>query len=276
MKKIQTPVIIILLILTFSSCKKDKTADPGTPPVVSEIKLLKSIRTADGTGNTFTYNADGTLKTLVKTNTDQSIVKTLKYDFSYQAGKVSWKEYFNNVLTSEETLTLNGKKPIKRNVTQHFSNGQTKSWEVTYSYINDKIDKATYPGGKFEKWTYDNEGSLIKKEFFDPLNPAYKNSTEYFYALKTSKLGNYDCNTSVAIYELFMPAYSKYLVIKSKLNIVVATYEETLITEFSYQYNNINLVTALNSKSTGSMHILPNGPVTTNTEYDGFTNTYQQ
>ena len=181
--------LIVSTTLVLSSCKK-----PTSEPVGSA--KLKTVMSPDNQ-ITFTYNANGTIKTAAVKNDFVTSGDLVNYEISYNAaGKIS-------EITSDEDMRI---VPIYQNGILAEASFETldglELFVTTYTYQNNFLKSVEINSAAGQAWlkfvfTNNAAGNVEKTEFFsqNPLNQnefisggtvtyAYDNKTNPLYAAK--------------------------------------------------------------------------------------------
>ena len=181
--------LVVSTTLVLSSCKK-----PTSEPQAST--KLKTVMSPDNQV-TFTYNANGTIKTATVKNDFLTSGDLVNYEVSYNAaGKIS-------EITSDEDIRI---VPIYQNGVLVEASFETldglELFVTTYSYVNSFLRSVEINSSAGQAWlkfvfTSNAAGNVEKTEFFsqNPLNQnefisggtvtyAYDNKTNPLYAAK--------------------------------------------------------------------------------------------
>jgi antitoxin component YwqK of YwqJK toxin-antitoxin module len=181
-------LILLLSSTAFVSCKKDKDPSPEPPPVIT--KKLKSIEENGRRTASFTYNTDGTLKTLV---TSSSPGNETTFSFTYDAQKrpmefVTDEGYKAKFIYQNNLLTL----------TENYVDGDKVS-ESSFHYENGRIKMNTL----FSPFPQ-NDGSILYK-------PIYRKEYQYNANGSVHKILTYEYNALTGQLELeYATGYQSY------------------------------------------------------------------
>jgi hypothetical protein len=193
MKKI---TILVLLLATLFSCKKNKTDTPTLPEVVYKIKTEARV---DGSNvRTYTYDTDGRLL-----KNDGTIYR---YEYSYSANTATEK-YYNTNLVNTTLHELNADGLVSK---ESYSDNSGVLSVTIYTYnTNKQVQKTmrTYTASGFiatenyfytgkavdsVKTTFSNNADVWKivYEYYTDKKPStnYKNLGINFYADRSDKL----------------------------------------------------------------------------------------
>jgi hypothetical protein len=212
--------VIAIMLLAFTSCKKETINSP-TPPVSTESKKLAKL--TDGfTTYLYEYNADRTIKSYSWGN------GVLKMVFEYQPNKLINTLYEGSVRKGLIIYTLiNG---IAQKVNGEYYDAAgivTESNETIYTYnAQGKISKASYvkngTGNGVDQYTYNANGNLLKSEAIDKNGIMYS-QTEYEYDLtlvdKSGPVGQFFGSANGSVF----PKYAKNLVKKQTITSAAGT-----------------------------------------------------
>jgi hypothetical protein len=193
MKKI---TILLLLLATLFSCKKNKTETSVPPEIVYKIKTIAGINNSNV--RTYTYDTDGRLL-----KNDGTIYK---YEYSYSGNTVTEK-YYNTNLVSTTLYELNADGLVSK---ESYSDNTGVLSVTIYTYnTNKQVQKTmrTYTASGFiatenyfytgkavdsVKTTFSNNADVWKivYEYYTDKKPStnYKNWGINFYADRSDKL----------------------------------------------------------------------------------------
>lgn len=208
-----TALILAVASIAFTSCKKDK----NKPDPVEQTKKLSRIEENGQTTATFTYNTDGTLKTLLM---DYSPFGTTTFEFTYNGQKK-----ISEVISSEGI----------RN--KYIYEGGNLTWIENYEGA-DKVGENNfqYENGKVKSNTYltaypDGNGNVIYRPTFRTVYHYYANGT-------VQKISTYVKGTGGANAELVLDYEYVYQQYDSKKNplAVISDFSQSMM----YQPVSIN------------------------------------
>ncbi|WP_207534160.1 hypothetical protein [Desertivirga arenae] len=148
-------ILTAATFITSSSCKKESSPQIITDPIYT-VDLVKTIRWANSGTETYSYNADSTLKKTIAGSTGAT---TMTRDFNYTNKKLT-QVIKSNLM--EENYEYN-------------SHGRISS-------IVEKLVGTSYPGTKLE-FDYNTDGTLKTMKYyeFDDLRSNLKSTSTYEY-----------------------------------------------------------------------------------------------
>jgi YD repeat-containing protein len=156
-------IMLAVASIAFTSCKKDK-GGPNNPDPVGQTKKLSRIEENGQLTASFTYNADGTLKTLYA-DFGTSTTFEFTYDAQKRISQVTSTDgglykyiYENGLLTHVENLI--GTEKIAENVIQ-YENGKIKS-NTLFAAEPDGNGNVTYIPTFKTVYVYHGNGAVQK------------------------------------------------------------------------------------------------------------------
>ncbi|WP_207423333.1 hypothetical protein [Desertivirga brevis] len=144
-----------VIFLTFSACKKEKSAEIIIDPVYLP-DLVKTVKWANSGTETYTYNPDGTIKQTIAGSLGEA---TMTRDFNYTNKRL--RQVIKSNLMEENY--------------QYNNQGRVGS-------IVEKLVGTTYPGTRLE-FDYNSNGTLNTMKYyeFDDLRNNLKSTSTYEY-----------------------------------------------------------------------------------------------
>lgn len=252
MKGIKASALILAVAsIAFVSCKKDKKG-PGNEPQQPEKKIAR-VEQNGNTSASFTYNADGTLKTMTS-NMDQGGLTT--FTFTYNAQKkiseVKSSEgytmkyvYQNNQLRLTENF-LDGQKVSENSL--EYENGRIKSNTVFTAFPQDGGNVVYLPTFK-AVFSYHASGNAQKTSLYilNPMTDELELAQEFVYLQYDNKKSPLASISEVAQVLMFQPLQINNPVVEKVLD-KNGTVEES--TEHVYTYDGAGYPTTLKTTVT--------------------------
>src|SRR5258705_634318 len=223
-------ILLFVLAMAFTSCKKESTITNSIPvaPVTPNERLLLSV-TGMNSNYSFEYNSDRTVKSYTWGG------GTLKGSFSYPANKLVIIYYDNNVKNSDYVFELSNGIAQKQTSNNYAINGTIIDTYVNlYSYnaggqlIKETFTKNAVNGGSVD-WSYDNNGDLSGLTVKDQNGTITWQSTYEYDLSLLDKSVSYGQFNSVGAGSVF-PKKAKHLIKKQ------TTIENNITKTYNYTY----------------------------------------
>lgn len=208
MKITKTLLPSVIIILVFTSCKKEKSSD-GNPSPSSKVKTYTENIDYGG-GNTdnatfnMTYDANDRLVSMTSASSPGD-----RFEYKYATGSFTMDLYNSNALSIHETFFLNSKSLIDSTF-QYNDTKDSSTEKYIYNSANQLITVKEYDYSKSTgamlynttNYSYDNNGNVIKTtddysittyEYYADLKNNLVFGTPYMQAnknlVKTTKSG---------------------------------------------------------------------------------------
>lgn len=180
--KITKTLLPLIVILVFTSCKKEKSSTDN-PPISSKVKTYTEHIDYGGgyTDNVtlnITYDADGRIISATSASSSGD-----RFEYKYAAGNFTMDLYNSDVFSIHEVFFLNSKSLIDSTLQYNDTNDSTTE-KYFYNNADQLITVKEYDYSKATgailsnttHYTYDNKGNVIK------MTDDYSVTTYDFYA----------------------------------------------------------------------------------------------